>query len=230
MEATEEKRAQLEKDVQEALIREEALKHTVARLQKELDQCQKRAQETKTQLINAAREADNDFNQKINNLKLAAEDATKKHADELLQLRNGLEKRMQQALQALQTAKDDEIEKQQERLDALQTHIESLIQQHEEALIRAENEKQQALLIGRLGESIKRIIFLLFYEFFFSAHRDKQAVQEKLETISRELKNEQDALERAKREHNARDEKQRNSLAQLKDELVALRTKEEEQK
>lgn len=62
------------------------------------------------------------------------------------------------------------------------------------------------------------------------AHRDKQAVQEKLETVARELKTEQDALERAKREHNARDEKQRSAIAQLKDELVALRTREEEQK
>lgn len=62
------------------------------------------------------------------------------------------------------------------------------------------------------------------------AHRDKQAVQEKLETVARELKTEQDALERAKREHNARDEKQRSAISQLKDELVALRTREEEQK
>lgn len=55
-------------------------------------------------------------------------------------------------------------------------------------------------------------------------------MQEKLETVARELKTEQDALERAKREHNARDEKQRSAIAQLKDELVALRTREEEQK
>ncbi|XP_058981503.1 rootletin-like, partial [Musca domestica] len=209
LEATEEKRAQLEKDLQEALVREESLKNNVARLQKELEQCQRRAQDTKTQLINAAREAENDYNQKLANLKSNAEEAAKKHADDMLQLRGALEKRMQQALQALQTAKDDEIEKQQERLEGLQAHLESLVQQHEEALIRAENEKQQALLI---------------------AHRDKQAVQEKLEAVARELKTEQDALERAKREHNARDEKQRNAIAQLKDELVALRTREEEQK
>lgn len=64
----------------------------------------------------------------------------------------------------------------------------------------------------------------------FSAHRDKQAVQEKLESVARELKNEQDALERAKRESNARDEKQRSAIAQLRDEIVAMRTKEEDQK
>lgn len=81
-------------------------------------------------------------------------------------------------------------------------------------------------MVGCRGEN--NLIIVSFK--LFTAHRDKQAVHEKLETVSRELKNEQDALERAKREHNARDEKQRNSLAQLKDELVALRTKEEEQK
>ncbi|XP_030369241.1 rootletin [Scaptodrosophila lebanonensis] len=209
LEATEEKRSQLERDLQEALVREESLKNHVARLQKDLEQCQRKSQETKTQLLNAARAAENDFNQKISNLKAAAEDAAKKHGDEVLQLRNALEKRMQQALQALQTAKDDEIEKLQERLAALQAHIESLVQQHEEALIRAENEKQQALLM---------------------AHRDKQAVAERLEAVARDLKTEQEALDRNKREANARDEKQRSAIAQLKDEIVHIRTKEEENK
>uniref|UniRef100_A0A0K8UUX9 Rootletin n=1 Tax=Bactrocera latifrons TaxID=174628 RepID=A0A0K8UUX9_BACLA len=207
LEATEEKRQQLERDYQEALVREESLKNAVSRLNKELEQCQRRAQETKTQLMNAARAAENDFNQKIANLKAAGEEAAKKHADELYKLKTGLEKRMAQALQALQTAKDDEIEKLQERLEALQAHLESLVQQHEEAMIRAENEKQQALLM---------------------AHRDKQALMEKLEGVARELKVEQDGLERLKREHNAHDEKQRNAIAQLKDEISAMRTREEE--
>ncbi|KAL9897900.1 ciliary rootlet coiled-coil, rootletin isoform 1-T1 [Glossina fuscipes fuscipes] len=209
LEATEEKRAQLEKELQEALVREESFKNNVVRLQKELEQSQRRAQETKTQLTNAARAAENEFNQTISNLKASAEETAKKNSDEMQQLRSALEKRMQQALQALQTAKDEDIEKQEERLEALQTHLENLVQQHEEALIRAENEKQQALLM---------------------AHRDKQAIAEKLDAVKRELKSEQEALERSKREHNARDEKQRNAIAQLKDEMVIMRTKEEEQK
>ncbi|XP_070063358.1 rootletin isoform X2 [Drosophila virilis] len=209
LEAVEEKRSQLERDLQEALVREESLKNHVARLQKELELCQRKAQETKTQLLNAARAAENDFNQKLANLQAAAEDAAKRHGDEVLQLRNALEKRMQQALQALQTAKDDEIEKLQERLAALQAHIESLVQQHEETLIRAENEKQQALLM---------------------AHRDKQAVAERLETVARDLKTEQEALDRSKREANARDEKQRAAIAMLKDEIVHMRTRDEEHK
>ncbi|EDW81196.1 uncharacterized protein Dwil_GK11156 [Drosophila willistoni] len=207
LEATEEKRSQLERELQEALVREESLKNQVARLQKELEQCQRKAQETRTQLANAARAAESDFNQKIANLQAAAEDAAKRHGDEVLQLRNALEKRMQQALQALQTAKDDEIEKLNERLVALQAHIESLVQQHEESLIRAESEKQQALLM---------------------AHRDKQAVGERLEAVARDLKTEQEALDRNKREANARDEKQRAAIAQLKDEIVLMRTREEE--
>ncbi|XP_067617480.1 rootletin isoform X1 [Eurosta solidaginis] len=209
LEATEEKRQQLERDYQEALVREESLKNAVARLNKELEQCQRRAQETKTQLINAARTAENDFNQKIANLKAGSEEAAKKHADELYKLKNGLEKRMAQALQALQTAKDDEIEKLQERLDGLQAHLESLVQQHEEAMIRAENEKQQALLM---------------------AHRDKQSLMEKLEAAARDLKVEQDGIERTRREYNAHDEKQRNAIAQLKDEMSTIRTREEETK
>ncbi|XP_039495545.1 rootletin isoform X1 [Drosophila santomea] len=209
LEATEERRSQLERDLQEALVREESLKNHVARLQKELEQCQRKAQETKTQLLNAARAAESDFNQKIANLQACAEEAAKRHGEEILQLRNALEKRMQQALQALQTAKDDEIEKLQERLATLQAHLESLVQQHEEALIRAESEKQQALLI---------------------AHRDKQAVAERLEAVSRDLKTEQESLDRSRREANARDEKQRAAIAQLKDEMVQMRTKEEEHK
>ncbi|ALC47431.1 Rootletin [Drosophila busckii] len=207
LEATEEKRSQLERELQETLVREESLKNHVARLQKDLELCQRKAQETKTQLLNAARAAECEFNQKLASLQTLAEDAAKRHGDEVLQLRNALEKRMQQALQALQTAKDDEIEKLQERLATLQAHLESLVQQHEETLIRAENEKQQALLM---------------------AHRDKQAVAERLDAVSRDLKGEQEALDRQKREAHARDEKQRAAITQLKDELVHLRTKEEE--
>lgn len=149
LESTEEKRNQTERLLQETLVREESLKNNVSRLQKELEQCQRKSQDIKNQLINAARTAENDFKQKIANLNSLAEEATNKHTEDMQMLRQSLEKRMQQALQALQTAKDEEIEKQQERLESLQMHLDNLSQQHEEALIRAENEKQQALLIGK---------------------------------------------------------------------------------
>lgn len=44
--------------------------------------------------------------------------------------------------------KDNEINQLHQRIDEMQQHIENLCQQHEEVLLRAENDKQQALLIG----------------------------------------------------------------------------------
>lgn len=46
--------------------------------------------------------------------------------------------------------KDCEIEKLQQKLDMLQKNIDTLTQQHDEALLRAENDKQQTLLLGTL--------------------------------------------------------------------------------
>lgn len=149
LEATEEKRNQLERELQDVLVREETLKNSVARLTKDLESSQRKTQEIKSQLTNAARSQENEFTQKIANLKAAGEENVKKYADENIQLRNALEKRMQQALVALQTSKDDEIDKLQDRLEGLQNHLENLVQQHEEAIIRAENDKQQSLLIGK---------------------------------------------------------------------------------
>lgn len=60
-----------------------------------------------------------------------------------------LEKRLMNSVQQLGGEKDNEIHQLQERIDALQQHIENLCQQHEEVLMRAENEKQQALLLGK---------------------------------------------------------------------------------
>ncbi|XP_055383850.1 rootletin [Condylostylus longicornis] len=209
LEATEEKRSQLERDVQDLLIKEEGLKNQVARLQKELDSANRRAQEMKVQLTNAARAQENDFLQKIANLKALNDENSRKLNEEKEIIRSSLEKRMQQSLQALQGAKDEEIDKLQERIEGLQNHLETMAQQHEDSMIRAENEKQQALLI---------------------AARDKQALAEKLEGVTRELKNEQDILERCRRDGAARDEKGRNLVLQLKDEIALIRAKGEETK
>lgn len=57
---------------------------------------------------------------------------------------------MQTSLQSLTNEKNNEIDQLQSRIAALQNHIDALIQQHEEELLRAENDKQQALLIGNL--------------------------------------------------------------------------------
>lgn len=64
------------------------------------------------------------------------------------QIKINLEKRLQQSLLQLTGEKDNEINQLQQRIDEMQQHIENLCQQHEEVLLRAENDKQQALLIG----------------------------------------------------------------------------------
>lgn len=64
------------------------------------------------------------------------------------QVRISLEKRLQQSVSQLEGEKNEEINQLQQRIEELQQHIENLCKQHEEALLRAENDKQQALLIG----------------------------------------------------------------------------------
>lgn len=64
------------------------------------------------------------------------------------QVRISLEKRLQQSVLQLEEEKNEEINNLQQRIEELQQHIENLCKQHEEALLRAENDKQQALLIG----------------------------------------------------------------------------------
>lgn len=46
--------------------------------------------------------------------------------------------------------KDGEIEKLKQKVDALKKSIDTINQQHDEALVRAENDKQQTLLLGKI--------------------------------------------------------------------------------
>lgn len=64
------------------------------------------------------------------------------------QVRVNLEKRLQQSLSQLEGEKMEEINHLQQRIEEMQQHTENLCKQHEEVLLRAENDKQQALLIG----------------------------------------------------------------------------------
>lgn len=61
-----------------------------------------------------------------------------------------LEKRLQQNLSQLSGEKDSEIAQLEKNVQDLQMHVETVCQQHEEVLLRAENDKQQALLIGTI--------------------------------------------------------------------------------
>ncbi|CRK87834.1 CLUMA_CG001622, isoform A [Clunio marinus] len=207
LEATEIKKDQLEHEFQELLVKQENLKNQVARMNKDLETSQRRAQEMKTQLTNAAATQEADFLHKIAHLKDCNEENIKKLNEEKEQIRMALEKRMNQTLQALEANKDAEIHMLKEQFEGLQMHLDSTVQQHEEVLIRAENDKQQALML---------------------AHRDKQAVIEKLEAVSRELKNEAENCERMKREFTSRIEKDRNVIAALREDITKVKSKLEE--
>lgn len=209
LEATEIKKNHLEREFQEVLVNQESLRNQVVRMNKDLETCQRRAQEMKVQLTNAAATQEADFLQKIAQLKGLNEENVKKLSEEKEQIRMALEKRMHQALQALEGSKDAEIQMLKEQFEGLQMHLDATVQQHEEVLIRAENDKQQSLML---------------------AHRDKQAVIEKLEAVSRELKNEIENSDRLKRELASKIEKDRNIISTLREEITKIKNKMEENK
>lgn len=63
-------------------------------------------------------------------------------------MRISLEKRSQHLLSQLEGDKNEMMDQLQQRIEELQQHTENLCKQHEQVLLRAENDKQQALLIG----------------------------------------------------------------------------------
>ena len=67
------------------------------------------------------------------------------------QLRIALEKRMQTAVSELEQEKANELAQLQKSIAGLKQQIDMQSQQYEEALRRAENDKQQALLLGKLA-------------------------------------------------------------------------------
>ncbi|KAL6443577.1 hypothetical protein ACFW04_001609 [Cataglyphis niger] len=209
LEATHVKKTQLEKEQKETLIKLESLKGQVTRLTKELENSEKRAQDMKQSLTQQSGDQIAEFQQIISNMKRQSEENIKKMNDEKDQIRISLEKRLQQSVLQLEGDKNEEINQLQQRIEELQQHIENLCKQHEEALLRAENDKQQALLI---------------------AHHDQQALIEKIDAIMRELEEEKNILERVKREAAARAEQERNNTNQLRDELNRLKTKLDETK
>lgn len=150
LEASEDKKLQLEKEQQELLVKQEQLKSQVARLTKDLERSEKRCSEIKSSLTHAAGNKEVEFKQTLDKLRQQNEDTVKKLTEEREKIRSSLEKRMQQSLQQLGSEKDAEIQQLVDRIENMQNHIENLCQQHEELMLRAENDKQQALLIGEL--------------------------------------------------------------------------------
>lgn len=209
LEASQNRCEQLDREVHDLITKQENMKSKIAQLTKDLENCERRSQEIKIQMNNSLRNQEAEFLQKVAYLNSLGEDNMRKWNDEKEQLKSAAESRLHGALQALETAKNGEIFALKERLDSLQLHLESVAQQHEEVLIRAENEKQQALML---------------------AHRDKQSVADKLEQCQRELKVETETLERLRRESAAKFDRDRENIKQLNDELAKLKTRAEEQK
>lgn len=209
LEASQNRCEQLDREVHDLITKQENMKSKIVQLTKELDNSERRSQEIKIQMNNELRNQEAEFLQKVAYLNTVAEENMRKWNDEREQMKSASESRLHSALQALETAKNGEIFALKDRLESMQLHLDSVCQQHEEVLIRAENEKQQALLL---------------------VHRDKQSVSDKLDQCQRELQVETENLERIRREYIAKSDRDRENIKQLNDELAKLKTRAEEQK
>lgn len=148
LETAEDKKMQLEKDQQELLVKQEQLKSQILRLSKDLERSEKKCLDTKNSMTHAAGNKEIEFKQTLDKLKQQNEENNRKLNQEKEMIRETLEKKLQQSIHQLADEKDAEIQQLQDRIDNLQHHIDNLCQQHEELMLRAENDKQQALLIG----------------------------------------------------------------------------------
>ncbi|KAL5282684.1 CROCC family protein [Megaselia abdita] len=207
LENIEEKWSKLDKERQELILSKESLKNQITRLTKDLANLNNKSTEMKAEFVKSAQAQEEKFNETISQLKNSTQANIRKVNGEKEELKMFLEKRMHQALQTLQNTKDEEIEKLQEEIERIQNQMDLANQQHEENLIRTENEKQQSLLM---------------------AHRDKQAVLEKMDCLTRQLKQDQESFEKLKREFNLKEEKHRNIINHLKDEMASTRIKNDE--
>ena len=82
LESTDLNRLQLEKDHQELLVKQEALKGQICRLNRDLENSEKRAQEMKASLTQQAGTQEAEYQQIITNLKKQNEETVKKLTDE----------------------------------------------------------------------------------------------------------------------------------------------------
>lgn len=151
LEASDIKLTQVEKEQQELLVKQENLKGIIARLTKDLEVSERRCLDIKTSLTQQSGNMEAEFQQTVSNLRKQNEESVRKLMEEKEIVRATMEKQMQQSLQQLGNEKDNELQQMQDRIEQLQSHIENICEQHEELLVRAENDKQQALLIGKLN-------------------------------------------------------------------------------
>ncbi|CAH2040824.1 unnamed protein product, partial [Iphiclides podalirius] len=203
------KGAQLERQLTELLVRHEDAKGQIASLTKDLESSDKKLRETRSSLQQQSGKKEAEYQQIITNLNRTTTENITKLKEEKEQLRQALEQKLSQMIASLNSEKEIIEASARERERKLLALRDQLMLQHDEALLRAENDKQQALLM---------------------AHQEHQALLERLEDAKRALDCEQSKLERLRREAQVKADQDRTSINQLKDELAALRNKLEEAK
>ncbi|CAB3222355.1 unnamed protein product [Arctia plantaginis] len=209
LEDADNKRNKLEHELQDTLVQQENLKGQVTRLSKDLENSEKKLRDTRNSMQQQSGKKEAEYQQIITNINRTTAQNITKLKEEKEQLRQALEHKLSQTVASLTSEKECSEAAAREREKKLLVARDQLILQHDEALLRAENDKQQALLM---------------------AHQEQQALLERLEEAKRALDCEQNKLERCRREGHARAEQDRTYLNQLKDEIAALKTKLEEAK
>ncbi|XP_026492988.2 rootletin [Vanessa tameamea] len=202
-------RAKAEHDLQETLVQQENYKGQIARLTNDLETTEKKLRETRNSMSQQSGKKEAEYQQVITNLNRTTTENITKLKEEKELLRQSLEQKLSQTIASLTSEKEALEAGAREKEKKLLALRDQLILQHDEALLRAENDKQQALLM---------------------AHQEHQAIMERLEDTKRMLCCEQNKLERVRREGQARAEQDRNHINQLKDDLATLKTRLEEAK
>ncbi|XP_026814438.1 rootletin isoform X2 [Rhopalosiphum maidis] len=202
LEVSENRCKQTEKEKQELLIKQESMKGEIYRLCKDLESCEQAANHTKSELLNQSRTLEIEFQQTIEALKKQADENIQKLSHEKETLKINYERKIQEDLNRLGKNKNCEIEKLKQKLDMLQKNIDTITQQHDEALLRAENDKQQTLLL---------------------VHRDQKAIVSKLESVKKELEGEKENYERSLRETRGKLENEKSSVTSLREQLAKIK-------
>ncbi|KAL4714216.1 hypothetical protein ACJJTC_018366, partial [Scirpophaga incertulas] len=209
LEDTDNKRLKLEQDLQEALVQQENHKGQIARLTKDLENSEKKMRETRNSMQQQAGKKEAEYQQILSNLNRTSAENITKLKEEKEQLRQSLEHKLNQTIATLTSEKESSEATAREREKKLLAARDQMILQHDEAMLRAENDKQQALLM---------------------AHQEQQALIERWEEAKRALDCEQNKVERVRRDAAARHEQDRALAAQLNDELATLRARLDEAK
>ncbi|XP_048007047.1 rootletin [Leguminivora glycinivorella] len=203
------RRAKLDRELQDAMVQQENHKGQIARLTKELESSERKLRETKNSMQQSSGKKEAEYQSIITNINRTTAENITKLKEEKEQLRLTLEQKLSQTIAALTSEKETGDASAREREKKLLAQRDQLILQHDEAMLRAESDKQQALIM---------------------AHQEQQALLERLEEAKRVLDCSQNKLERVKRDAAARSDQDRGHINQLKDELAALKTRLEEAK